>query len=576
MTSDQIIQLRAEIDAARTADRPELLESLARFDASPTPAALAALRERIARSAADVRRRRATHPVPSFDDALPISARRAEIAETIAKHQVCVICGETGSGKTTQLPKICLSLGRGAAGMIGHTQPRRIAARSVAQRIAEELRVPLGGLVGTQVRFNDQTSESTAIKLMTDGILLAETQGDPALSRYDTIIIDEAHERSLNIDFLMGYLRMLLPRRPDLKVVITSATIDPQRLSGHFGGPTVAPVIEVSGRMFPVTIKYLPIGREDDPDRNVSMAVADAVSNLCSPRLPKGDVLVFLPGEREIRNAADTMRREASADAEILPLYARLTAEEQDRVFRPGERRRVILATNVAETSLTIPGIRYVVDTGFARISRFDHLSNVQRLLVEPISRASAEQRSGRCGRVSEGVCVRLYSEESFKERPRFTDPEILRTSLAAVILKMKSLELGPVDKFPFVEPPTAGAIREGYAALFELGALDGEEPGSELTALGHRLARLPLDPKVGRVLLAGSELGCLRDVLPLAAALSIQDPRERPMDRQQQADAAHSLFRNETSDFLTLLNIWDEFHEKGDDGAASLRGWCR
>jgi ATP-dependent helicase HrpA len=573
-TDPQLSTLRAEIDAARTADRPELLELLA--DATARADAMPRLRERLTSSLAEVRKRRSLLPRPTFDDALPISARRAEIAAMIAAHQVCVVCGETGSGKTTQLPKICLELGRGAAGMIGHTQPRRIAARSVAARIAEELRVPLGGAVGAQVRFNDQTSEATAIKLMTDGILLAETQNDPALTRYDTIIIDEAHERSLNIDFLMGYLRTLLPRRPDLKVIITSATIDPQRLSAHFGGPTVAPVIEVSGRMFPVTIKYRPIGRDDDPDRNVSLAVADAVRDLCSPRLPKGDILVFLPGEREIRNAADTLRREDSADAEILPLFARLSAEEQDRVFHPGDRRRVILATNVAETSLTIPGIRYVIDSGYARISRFDHLSKVQRLLVEPISRASAEQRSGRCGRVSEGVCVRLYAEESFKERPKFTDPEILRTSLAAVILKMKSLELGPVDRFPFVEPPTAAAIREGYATLFELGALDGEEPGAELTRLGHRLARLPLDPKIGRVLLAGSELGCLRDVLPLAAALSIQDPRERPMDRQQQADAAHSLFRDETSDFLTLLNIWDEYHEKGDDGGAGLRAWCR
>lgn len=557
----------------RTADRAELLEA---FGQGVSSGDLGEFEHKVARSRANVSRRRAAFPQVRFDDQLPINARREELADLISRHQVCVICGETGSGKTTQIPKICLSLGRGACGMIGHTQPRRIAARSVAQRIAHELEVPIGSLVGSKVRFNDETRENTAIKLMTDGILLAETQHDPTLSAYDTIIIDEAHERSLNIDFLIGYLKTLLPRRPDLKVIITSATIDPRRFSEFFGGQSIAPVVEVSGRMFPVEIRYRPIGRADDPDRDVSLAVADSVRELCSPRYPSGDVLVFLPGEKEIRIAADTLRREDSADAEILPLYARLTAEEQDRVFRPGSRRRVILATNVAETSLTIPGIRYVVDTGTARINRFDPLSKIQRLHIESISRASANQRAGRCGRVAEGICVRLYAEDHFKARAAFTDPEILRTSIASVLLAMKSLELGAIEDFPFVEPPSSAAIREASLTLFELGATDATDSNASLTAIGRKLARLPLDPKVGRVILAGDALGCLKEALPLAAALSIQDPRERPTDRQIQADAAHSLFQDETSDFVTLLNIWNEFRETSEDGSGALRSWCR
>ncbi|MFN9994174.1 MAG: ATP-dependent RNA helicase HrpA [Phycisphaerales bacterium] len=564
---------RALIAQARTADHAELAELLVDGAASGS---FEKFDRRARESIAQVSARSASHPVISFDESLPINSRRVELAELIRAHQVSVICGETGSGKTTQLPKICLSIGRGTRGIIGHTQPRRIAARSVAQRIADELQVSIGDLVGSKVRFNDSTGDSTAIKLMTDGILLAETQHDPTLSAYDTIIIDEAHERSLNIDFLLGYLKTLLPRRPDLKVIVTSATIDPKRFSDFFGGPRIAPVVEVSGRMYPVEIRYRPIGRADDPDRDVSLAVADAVSDLCSTRYPKGDVLVFLPGEKEIRLAADTIRREDSVKAEVLPLFARLTAEEQDRVFRHSDNRRVILATNVAETSLTIPGIRYVVDTGVARINRFDPISKIQRLHVEPISRASANQRSGRCGRVSEGVCIRLYAEEHFKSRDAFTDPEILRTSLASVLLTMKSLDLGTIENFPFIDSPGDAAIREAALTLFELGATTSADSDAELTEVGRTLARLPVDPKIGRVILAGSTLGCLKEALPLAAALSIQDPRERPADRQVQADAAHSLFRDETSDFLTLLNIWDEFRETSDDGSGALRAWCR
>lgn len=513
---------------------------------------------------------------------LPILERRKEIEQAIARHQVVIVCGEAGSGKTTQLPQICLGLGRGGRAMIGHTQPRRLAARSVAARIAEEMGVQLGGKVGVKVRFHDQTSRATAIKLLTDGMLLAELTGDADLRAYDTIIIDEAHERSLNIDFLLGYLRRLLPRRPDLKVIVTSATIDPGRFSTYFGG---APVIEVSGRMFPVEMRYRPTGADEEEFERLEVeAVADAVDELTSTRLPAegGDVLVFLPGEREIRLAADAVRRRftgaSAAGIEVLPLFSRLSNQEQDRIFHPGgSRRRVILSTNVAETSLTVPGIRYVVDTGLARIARYDPQRRIGRLPIEPVSQASAKQRAGRCGRVAEGVCIRLYSEESLRRQPVFTDPEIRRTSLASVILQMRALRLGPVEEFPFLDAPDAAAVKDGYETLFELGAIDAPTSAGCITEIGARLARLPLDPRIGRMLLASEREGVLREVTVLAAALSIQDPRERPMGRQEDSDRAQLVFRNERSDFLTLLNLWEQYeHASGDLASGPLMGWCR
>ncbi len=462
-------------------------------------------------------------PKPTFPEDLPVVQRRTEIAELIAKHQVVVLCGETGSGKTTQLPKICLEIGRGVSGMIGHTQPRRIAARSVAQRIADELQSALGHAVGYKVRFSDHTRPETHVKVMTDGILLAETQADRFLDQYDTLIIDEAHERSLNIDFLLGYLRQLLPRRPDLKLIITSATIDPQRFSQHFGD---APIIEVSGRTYPVEVRYRPLVSEDPEieDLQTQDAILLAVDELFASG--PGDVLIFLSGEREIREVAEALRKHHPPGVEILPLYARLSADEQMRVFKPHHRPRVVLATNVAETSLTVPGIKYVVDPGYARISRYSPRTKVQRLPIEKISQASADQRKGRCGRVSEGICIRLYSEEDFQSRPRFTDPEILRTNLASVILQMTAFRLGTVQDFPFVEPPDYRAIRDGYSTLHELGAIDER---NELTRIGHALARLPVDPRIGRMVLAARDENCLEEVLIIAAALSVQDPRSAP-----------------------------------------------
>ncbi|HZW05758.1 MAG TPA: ATP-dependent RNA helicase HrpA, partial [Phycisphaerales bacterium] len=470
----------------------------------------------------------------------------------------------------TQLPQICLALGRGRAGMIGHTQPRRIAARAVAQRIADELGVQIAprSPVGFKVRFGDQTGEATLVKLMTDGVLLAEASHDRDLLAYDTIIIDEAHERSLNIDFLLGYLKQLLPRRPDLKVIITSATIDPKRLSDHFGGPSVAPVIEVSGRTYPVEIRYHRVADidEDDFEQNEEEALLQAVDELTTGGLPRGDILAFFPGEREIRLAAELLRKTYQTQFEILPLYARLSPQDQQRVFSPTKNgpTRIVLATNVAETSLTVPGIRYVIDTGLARISRYSHRTKVQRLPIEDISQASANQRSGRCGRVAAGVAIRLYTEEDFKGRPAFTEPEILRTNLASVILQMKSLRLGPVEEFPFVEPPDSRMIKDGYDSLIELGAITEE---GELTPIGRSLARLPLDPKVGRMIIAAEEQGCLTEVLPIAAALSVQDPRDRPMEKAQAADQAQAQFKHETSDFITLLNIWEWWTKARDQG---------
>jgi ATP-dependent helicase HrpA len=480
------------------------------------------------------------------------------------------VAGETGSGKTTQLPKMCLELGRGVRGAIGHTQPRRLAARAVAERVAEELQTPLGGAVGYKVRFTDEAGEDTLVKLMTDGILLAELRDDRMLRRYDTLIIDEAHERSLNIDFILGYLAQLLPRRPDLKVIITSATIDPERFSRHFGD---APVIEVSGRTYPVEVRYRPI----DDDRDQVQAISDAVDELCAAG--PGDILVFLSGEREIHDTADALRRADQRDTEILPLYARLSAAEQHRVFQPHAGRRIVLATNVAETSLTVPGIHYVIDPGTARISRYSHRTKVQRLPIEPISQASANQRKGRCGRTADGISVRLYSEEDFQSRPEFTDPEILRTNLASVILQMATLGLGDVAGFPFIDPPDRRNIRDGVHLLEELGAFDPgvKDAGRRLTPLGRKLAQLPVDPRLARMVLEAERYGCVREVMVIAAALSIQDPRERPTDAQQAAVSKHSRFVDKDSDFLSYLNLWRYLRDAQEELSSNqFRRLCR
>ena len=533
-------------------------------------------------------------PAIHYPPELPVAERREDIAAAIRDHQVVIVAGETGSGKTTQLPKICLELGRGVHGLIGHTQPRRIAARSVAERIAEELDTELGSTVGYQVRFTDRSSSDTLVKLMTDGILLNELQHDRMLSGYDTLIIDEAHERSLNIDFIIGYLKQLLPKRPDLKVVITSATIDPERFARHFAAPdgTPAPIVEVSGRTYPVEVRYRPLVEEtyDDPDigaegelviKDQTEAIVDAVQELVADG--PGDILVFLPGEQEIRDTADVLAkvrpRRAVDELDVVPLYARLSSAEQHKVFESHTRRRVVLATNVAETSLTVPGIRYVVDAGFARISRYSFRTKVQRLPIEPISRASAAQRAGRCGRVEAGICIRLYSEEDFESRPEFTDPEILRTNLASVILQMTALGLGDVGRFPFVDPPDQRNVKAGVQLLEELGALDPREPDPRrrLTRLGRQLVVLPIDPRLARMVLEADRHGCLREVLVIAAALSIQDPRERPADLRAQADQKHARFRDETSDFMTLLNLWRHVRvQQRALSSSAFRRMCR
>ncbi|WP_242489951.1 ATP-dependent RNA helicase HrpA [Noviherbaspirillum cavernae] len=512
------------------------------------------------------------NPLPPivFPEELPVSGRRGEIANALRAHQVIIVSGETGSGKTTQLPKICLELGRGQAGLIGHTQPRRIAASSTAKRIAQELGSPLGEHVGFKVRFTDTLSKGASVKLMTDGILLAETQTDPLLKQYDTIIIDEAHERSLNIDFLLGYLKQLLPKRPDLKVIITSATIDADRFARHFGSnEKPAPVIEVSGRLYPVEIRYRPVENVDKSEakpsasqsqkeqRDLMDAVVDAVDELA--RIGPGDVLVFLPGEREIRDVAEALRKHHPPHVEILPLFARLSVQEQERVFKTSNARRIVLATNVAETSLTVPGIRYVVDAGLARVKRYSYRNKVEQLQIEPVAQSAANQRAGRCGRVAAGVCIRLYDEKDYQQRPKFTDPEILRSSLAAVILRMKSLRLADVETFPFIEPPLGRAIADGYQLLQELGAVDD---GNQLTALGKQLGRLPLDPRVGRMILAARDNVCLSEMLIIASALSVQDPRERPMEAQNAADNAHKKFADEKSEFQSYLKIWKWFED--------------
>src|SRR5574343_1378574 len=525
----------------------------------------------LARSKAAVAERRSRLPKPEFQSDLPVNERRADIAELIAKHQVVIVCGETGSGKTMQLPKICLDLGIGARGLIGHTQPRRLAARSVATRLAQELKTQVGAGVGVKIRFHDKSTPESWVKLMTDGILLAESQSDPYLNAYEAIIIDEAHERSLNIDFLLGYLKQLLPRRPDLKLIITSATIDAERFSRHFSmNGKAAPVIEVSGRLYPVEVRYRPVDdlEKQDDERDLYDAIVDAADEVS--RLGAGDILVFLPGEREIREAAEALRKHALARPglstahapEILPLFSRLSAGDQDRIFKPsGGQRRIVLATNVAETSLTVPGIRYVIDTGLARVKRYSYRNKVEQLQVEPVSQAAAHQRAGRCGRVAAGVCVRLYDEADFNARAPFTDPEILRSSLAGVILRMKSLKLTDVESFPLIEPPPAKAINDGYALLQELGALDDENgQGSKLTKVGEALAKLPLDPRIGRMLVAARDLGCLSEVLVIAAGLSTQDPRERPQERQQAADEKHKQFADEKSEFLGWVKLWAWF----------------
>ena len=563
-------RLRRRIDGARRiTDRQRQQATLGRIAADLDTASVR------------LTRRRDTVPTISYPAELPVSQRRDEILAAIDTHQVVIVAGETGSGKTTQLPKICLELGRGVRGMIGHTQPRRLAARTVAERVAEELATPLGGAVGYQVRFTDRVGEDTLVKLMTDGILLTEIGRDRLLRRYDTLIIDEAHERSLNIDFILGYLRQLLPRRPDLKVIITSATIDPKRFSDHFGG---APVVEVSGRTYPVEVRYRPIVPEDQDEdagggaeeRDQPQAICDAVHELAAEG--PGDILVFCSGEREIRDAADTLARHGPPNIEILPLYARLSVAEQHRVFQPHTGRRVVLATNVAETSLTVPGIRYVVDPGTARISRYSHRTKVQRLPIEAISQASANQRKGRCGRLSDGICIRLYTEADFLARPEFTDPEILRTNLASVILQMTALGLGDMAAFPFVDPPDRRSVADGVALLVELGALDPTQTGDRrLTPLGRRLAQFPVDPRLARMMLAAEQNGCVREVAIIVAALSIQDPRERPADHRQAADEKHRRFADPQSDFLAYLNLWRYLREQQKELSSNqFRRLCR
>ncbi|MFS0897966.1 ATP-dependent RNA helicase HrpA [Mycolicibacterium litorale] len=592
MSEPSLRELRNRLDGLTYRDAARLGRRLKQAK----PGKLAQIAEQITAAEALVATRIAAVPAITYPD-LPVSERRDDLAKAITENQVVVVAGETGSGKTTQLPKICLELGRGIRGTIGHTQPRRLAARTVAQRIADELHTPLGDAVGYTVRFTDQASDRTLVKLMTDGILLAEIQRDRRLLRYDTLILDEAHERSLNIDFLLGYLRELLPRRPDLKVIVTSATIEPERFAAHFND---APIVEVSGRTYPVEIRYRPLEvpvisdeseDPDDPDheivrtpapglrasgsselRDLTDAIVDAVGELEAE--PPGDVLVFLSGEREIRDTAEVLRGELGPTTEVLPLYARLPTAEQQKVFAPHTGRRVVLSTNVAETSLTVPGIRYVVDPGTARISRYSRRTKVQRLPIEPISQASAAQRAGRSGRTAPGVCIRLYSQDDFEARPRYTDPEILRTNLAAVILQMAALGLGDVEQFPFLDPPEKRSIRDGVALLQELGAFDQQ---GGLTDIGRRLARLPLDPRIGRMILQADTEGCVREVLVLAAALSIPDPRERPADREDAARQKHARFADEHSDFVSYLNLWRYLGEQRKErSGSSFRRMCR
>ncbi|MCC6126175.1 MAG: ATP-dependent RNA helicase HrpA [Pirellulales bacterium] len=568
-TPSSLAFIESRIESAMRGDRHALRREFRAIQADveggrPFEKRLEQFFRRLDESAAFREYRKKSLPAVRFDEELPVSARRQEIARTIDENQVVIVSGETGSGKSTQLPKICLEIGRGIDGLIGHTQPRRIAARSIAARIAEELGTPLGFTVGFKVRFAESLSKQTHVKLMTDGILLAETQSDPFFDRYDTLILDEAHERSLNIDFLIGYLKRLLPKRPDLKVVITSATIDAQRFAAHFGTPEKpAPVIEVSGRTYPVEIVYRPMLPDEEGDEpDLQQAVYRAMEEL--PSHERGDVLIFMPTERDIHETAKTFRSRplpgdpTGRDTEILPLYARLSMADQQRVFHPGGKRRIVIATNVAESSLTVPRIRYVIDPGTARVSRYSPRSKTQRLPIEAVSRASADQRAGRCGRIGPGVCVRLFSEEDFAARDRFTAPEIQRTNLAAVILQTTALRLGEIEDFPFLDPPKTDAVRDGYRTLFELGAIDENR---ELTEIGRKLSRLPVDPRIGRMILAADEEHCLHEMLIVAAALEIQDPRERPLEKQEAADEAHAQFLDADSDYLSYLKLWEFYH---------------
>jgi len=556
-------RLQRRLLGARKVKNPEALQAVA-----------AEIEHDIAAALQKVQSRAASCPDIRYPANLPVSQKKQEILKAIRDHQVVIVAGETGSGKTTQLPKMCLELGRGVKGLIGHTQPRRLAARTVANRIADELDTPLGGSVGYKVRFNDQVGEQSLVKLMTDGILLAEIQQDRLLMQYDTLIIDEAHERSLNIDFILGYLRELLPKRPDLKVIITSATIDPQRFSRHFNN---APIVEVSGRTYPVEVRYRPVVDDaDDGERDQLQAIFDAVDEL--GRAGPGDILIFMSGEREIRDTADALNRLNLPHTEVLPLYARLSNSEQNRVFQSHHGRRIVLATNVAETSLTVPGIKYVIDPGTARISRYSFRTKVQRLPIEPISQASANQRKGRCGRVSEGICIRLYSEQDFLSRPAFTDPEILRTNLASVILQMTSLGLGDIAAFPFVEAPDKRNIQDGVRLLEELGAINTLENGHyQLTPQGRQLAQLPIDPRLARMVLEARNSGSVREIMIITAALSIQDPRERPMDKQQASDEKHRRFADKDSDFIAFVNLWNYLQEQQKALSSSqFRRLCR
>lgn len=556
---DLIKQLSGQLPSCMNVDKQRFKRQLDRLRSDYkkgklSESKLATLAGQIEQAIAKRNRRKTTVPVINYPD-LPVTEKKDQIAALIKKNQVLILCGETGSGKTTQIPKICLEIGRGVGGFIGHTQPRRIAARTVADRIAEELGQKIGEAVGYKVRFLDKTHDRSLVKLMTDGILLAESQNDPYLNQYDTIIIDEAHERSLNIDFLLGYMRWLLPKRPDLKLIITSATIDPERFSKHFSD---APIINVSGRTYPVEMRYRPIElieEDDETSADLQQAIVDAVDELHRD-LP-GDILIFLNGEREIRETTESLRKHNPARCDILPLYSKLSVSEQEQVFKPQGKSRIVLATNVAETSLTVPGIRSVIDTGHARISRYSHRSKIQRLPIEKISQASANQRAGRCGRVAEGICIRLYSEEDYLARPEFTEPEILRTNLSSVILQMTSLKLGDIEDFPFVEPPEDKMIRDGKNSLHEVNALDKE---GKITPMGRQLAKIPTDPKLARMLLAADKLNCLAEVAIIVSALSIQDPREKPADKMQQADSKHAEFKIDDSDFLTILNIWNVF----------------
>lgn len=564
LTDVELLPLRALQDAVSFCllkDQFRLRRQCRDLQAKPDGKRHTQLQKDILASQASRQQRAAVVPVINYPAELPVVGRKEDIKAAIAKHQVVIIAGETGSGKTTQIPKICLELGRGVTGFIGHTQPRRLAARSVAQRLADELAVPLGQQVGYKVRFGDHTAANTLVKLMTDGILLAEIQQDKFLNQYDTIIIDEAHERSLNIDFLLGYFKQILPKRPDLKLIITSATIDPERFSRHFAG---APIIEVSGRTFPVEVRYRPATENDDKDADQLQAIFDAVDELY--REPPGDILIFLNGEREIRDTADALEKLKLPHTEVLPLYARLSAAEQNRIFQSHPGRRIVLSTNVAETSLTVPGIRYVIDPGTARISRYSYRSKVQQLPIEPISQASANQRKGRCGRVAAGICIRLYSEDDFNNRDAFTDPEILRTNLASVVLQMLALGLGDIQHFPFLQKPDSRFINDGIRLLDELGALKTErKAGLQLTVLGKQLSRLPIDPRLARMVLAASERNCLDELLVVTAALSIQDPRERPLDKKQKADELHGRFADPDSDFSSWIKLWRYLQEQQD-----------